>query len=115
MTDSMRAAISETERRRALQQAYNDEHGITPTTIVRAIEEVLSSVYERDYGSIPEPAPTGPRFRTQAELDQHLAGLEREMKGAAANLDFEGAAALRDQIRALRTRELGLGAPARQS
>ncbi|MGE0043193.1 MAG: excinuclease ABC subunit UvrB [Vicinamibacterales bacterium] len=114
VTDSMRAALSETERRRTRQAAYNAEHGITPTTIVKGIEDVLSSVYERDYGAIPEPAPSGPRFRTQAELDQHLAGLEREMKGAAANLDFEKAAALRDQIRALRTRELGLGASARR-
>ncbi|MGE3276170.1 MAG: excinuclease ABC subunit UvrB [Vicinamibacterales bacterium] len=114
VTDSMRAALNETERRRALQQAYNDEHGITPTSIVKAIDEVLSSVYERDYTSVPEPAAEGPRFRSQAELDQHLAGLDKEMRGAAANLDFERAAALRDQIRALRTRELGLGAPARR-
>jgi excinuclease ABC subunit B len=108
MTASMRAAITETERRRARQQAYNDEHGITPTSIVKAIDDVLSSVYERDYGATPLVKDERPAFRTQAELDAHIAGLEKEMKAAAANLDFERAAALRDRVRALKTRELGL-------
>ncbi|MCA1585752.1 MAG: excinuclease ABC subunit UvrB [Acidobacteria bacterium] len=112
MTASMRAAMNETERRRALQQAYNDEHGITPTSIVKSIDDVLSSVYERDYAPIPDAREERLPFRTQAELDRHLAGLDKEMKAAAANLDFERAAALRDTIRSLRTRELGLGVPA---
>ncbi|MGE0462624.1 MAG: excinuclease ABC subunit UvrB [Vicinamibacterales bacterium] len=113
MTDSMKAAIGETGRRRALQAAYNAEHGITPTTIVKSIDDVLTSIYERDYLGVPEPVRPGvPVFRSQAELDAHLAGLDREMRAAAANLDFEKAAALRDQIRALKTRDLGLGAPA---
>jgi len=106
-TDSMRAAISETERRRARQAAYNQEHGITPTSIVKAIDDVLSSVYDRDYSSMADPREKQ-LFRTQAELDEHIATLEGQMKGAAANLDFEKAAALRDQIRGLRNRELGL-------
>jgi excinuclease ABC subunit B len=107
MTASMRSAISETERRRALQAAYNAEHGITPESIVRAIDEVFSSVYERDYST---PAARDPRdaFRTQVELDAEIARLEREMKSAAANLDFEKAATLRDSLKALRARELGL-------
>ena len=113
MTDSMKAAIAETERRRTLQAAYNAEHGITPTSIVKSIDDVLTSVYERDYMAVPEPRPAGRLvFRSQAELDAHLAGLEREMRAAAANLDFEKAAGLRDQIRALKTRDLGLGMPA---
>ena len=113
MTDSMKAAIGETGRRRVLQAAYNAEHGITPTTIVKSIDDVLTSIYERDYLGVPEPVRPGvPVFRSQAELDAHLAGLDREMRAAAANLDFEKAAALRDQIRALKTRDLGLGAPA---
>jgi excinuclease ABC subunit B len=109
MTESMRAAIAETERRRTRQAAYNAEHGITPTSIVKAIDEVMSSVYERDYGpAVPEPA--GPaRPRTQAERDARIAELERAMKAAAAELDFEKAAALRDELRALRTHDLGLG------
>jgi excinuclease ABC subunit B len=108
MTASMRAAINETERRRARQQAYNDEHGITPTSIVKVIDDVLSSVYERDYGATPILKDERPAFRTQAELDAHVAELEKEMKAAAANLDFERAAALRDRVRALKTHELGL-------
>ena len=106
MTDSMKAAINETERRRARQQGYNEEHGITPTSIVKSIEDVLSSVYERDYSATPVAKETRPVFRTQAELDAHIAALEKDMKAAAANLDFERAASLRDLVRSLKTREL---------
>jgi len=107
MTASMKSAIAETERRRVLQAAYNEEHGITPESVVRAIEDVMSSVYERDYSTpaLREPAET---FRTQAELDAEIARLEREMKSAAANLDFERAASIRDTLKSLRTRDLGL-------
>jgi excinuclease ABC subunit B len=106
MTASMKSAIAETERRRVLQAAYNEEHGITPESVVRAIEDVMSSVYERDYSTpaVREPAET---FRTQAELDAEIARLEREMKSAAANLDFERAASIRDTLKSLRTRDLG--------
>ncbi len=107
MTDSMRSAISETGRRRALQAAYNEEHGITPESVVRHIDEVLSSVYERDYTS-PAPARDSREvFHTQAELDAEIARLNLEMKSAAANLDFERAATVRDRLKALRTRDLG--------
>ena len=107
MTASMKTAISETGRRRALQAAYNEEHGITPESVVRAIEDVMSSVYERDYST---PAVREPRdnFRTQAQIDAEIARLEVEMKGAAANLDFERAASIRDTVKSLRSRELGL-------
>jgi excinuclease ABC subunit B len=108
MTASMKAAINETDRRRSRQQAYNEEHGITPASIIKSIDDVLSSVYERDYGTLPVVKEERPAFRTQAELDAHIAGLNKEMKEAAANLDFERAAALRDRVRALKTRELGL-------
>jgi len=108
VTDSMRAAISETERRRARQAAYNDEHGITPTSIVKAIDDVLSSVYDRDYSNVTDPREVR-AFRSHAELEAHIHTLDEQMKAAAANLDFEKAASLRDQIRALRTRDLGLG------
>jgi excinuclease ABC subunit B len=107
MTDSMKSAIAETERRRALQAAYNEAHGITPESVVRAIEDVMSSVYERDY--VTTPVREGAQmFRTQAELDAEIARLEREMKSAAANLDFERAATIRDTLKSLRTRDLGL-------
>src|SRR5688572_5861989 len=108
VTASMRAALGETERRRARQQAYNEEHGITPTTIIKSIDDVLSSVYERDYSSIPAVRDDRPHFHTQAELDAHIAELDKDMRSAAANLDFERAAALRDRVRALKTRELGI-------
>jgi excinuclease ABC subunit B len=112
MTDSMKSAISETERRRALQAAYNEEHGITPESIVRHIDEVFSSVYERDYAT-PPARDTREPFRTQAELDAEIARLEHEMKAAAANLDFEKAAGIRDTLKTLRSRELGFsGLPA---
>ncbi|HEX7485988.1 MAG TPA: excinuclease ABC subunit UvrB [Vicinamibacterales bacterium] len=111
VTASMRAAIAETDRRRQAQEAYNAEHGITPASIVKQIDDVLSSVYERDYMAVPAAEPA-PGFRTQAELDAHVAVLERGMREAAANLDFEGAATIRDRIKALKRRELGLGASA---
>jgi excinuclease ABC subunit B len=105
-TASMQAAIEETDRRRALQASYNAEHGITPESVVRSIDEVMSSVYERDY--MTPLRDSRETFRTQAELDAEISRLEHEMKAAAANLDFERAAALRDQLKALRTRDLGL-------
>ena len=107
VTASMKSAIDETERRRALQAAYNAEHNITPESIVRHIDEVFSSVYERDY-STPAVRDTKEPFRTQAELDAEIARLEREMKSAAANLDFERAASVRDRLKTLRSRDLGL-------
>jgi excinuclease ABC subunit B len=111
MTASMKAAINETERRRARQGAYNEEHGITPQSVVREIDDLLSSVYERDYMTPPLAADERETFRTQAELDAHIARLETEMKAAAANLDFERAASFRDKLKSLRTRELGLIGP----
>jgi len=104
----MASIIDASPKRRALQAAYNAEHGITPESVVRAIEDVMSSVYARDYAPVPAIREPGDNFRTQAELDAEIARLEAEMKGAAANLDFERAAALRDSVKSLRSRELGL-------
>ena len=115
VTDSMRACISETERRRAMQHAYNVEHGITPQSVVRHLDDVMSSVYERDYMSAPMLVRDGAEvFRTQAELDAHIARLQERMKAAAANLDFEKAASFRDDIKRLRDADLGLPWPARR-
>jgi excinuclease ABC subunit B len=108
ITASMKAALAETERRRARQEAYNIEHGITPESVVRDIDDVMSSVYERDYGAVPEPRETRRTFRSMAERDAEIRRLEAEMKTAARNLDFERAASLRDTIKSLRTGELGL-------
>ena len=108
VTASMKSAIGETERRRALQAAYNTEHGITPESVIRQIDDVLSSVYERDYMAGPAFGEPRETFRTQADLDAEIERLEAEMKSAAADLDFERAAALRDRLKTLRNRELGL-------
>ncbi|MGE5360349.1 MAG: excinuclease ABC subunit UvrB [Bacteroidales bacterium] len=107
MTASMRAAIDETDRRRRAQEAYNREHGITPASIVKAIDEVMSSVYERDYVTIParDAAPMAPDA-----IRARILELQRDMRAAAANLEFEKAAGLRDEIRKLRKVELGLAA-----
>jgi excinuclease ABC subunit B len=112
-TDSMRAAIGETTRRRARQSAYNEEHGITPQSIVKSIDEVMSSVYERDYMTPAATLDGTERFHNQQQLDASLAAKQLEMRAAAANLDFEKAAALRDEIKRLRSPELALPGTAR--
>ncbi len=106
LTDSMRRAIAETERRRSVQEAYNAEHDITPASIVKHIDDVLSSVYERDYVTVPTAPDERDTFRTRAERDAFIADLEREMRDAAANLEFERAAAIRDRLRRLRNPDL---------
>jgi excinuclease ABC subunit B len=111
ITDSMRQAMDETERRRRVQEAYNEAHGITPASIVKSIEDVLSSVYERDYVTVPKAVNERDAFKTQAELDAFITGLETEMREAAARLDFERAAALRDRVKRLRNPDL-VAAPA---
>jgi excinuclease ABC subunit B len=108
ITASMRAAIGETDRRRKAQEAYNLEHDITPASIVKAIDDVLSSVYERDYVTIP----AHDLAMSAEQVEARIAELQRQMRAAAANLEFEKAAALRDEIRKLRNVALGLSAPA---
>jgi excinuclease ABC subunit B len=116
VTDSMRACLNETDRRRARQEAYNVEHGITPQSIIKQIDDVMSSVYERDYMTPPMMLRDGAiTFRTQGELDAHITKLQEQMRAAATNLDFEKAAALRDDIKRLRSADLGLPWPARRN
>jgi excinuclease ABC subunit B len=115
VTDSMRTAISETQRRRALQEAYNQEHGITPQSIVKQIDDVMSSIYERDYMTPALGRDGTERFTTQADLDAYIASLQEQMRAAAANLDFEKAASLRDDIKRLRNPELGLPRTVREA
>ncbi len=99
----MRSAISETDRRRRVQEEYNREHDITPASIIKNIDDVLTSVYERDYVTIPKAPDERDRFKSQAELDAHITGLERDMRAAAANLEFERAAQIRDRLKRLRS------------
>jgi len=106
MTDSMKRAIAETNRRRAIQRAYNEEHGITPESIVRPVEMSLAAIVEADYGDeVAASLDQMPEFSTQAELDLYISKLEVEMRESARKFEFEKAAKLRDTIRDLRTKE----------
>lgn len=102
VTESMAATIRETERRRALQAAYNAEHGITPESIRTSIRELLQTVYERDYYTVDVPETGQETFATPADLERRIAELEARMKEAARRLDFEQAAELRDRVRSLK-------------
>ena len=109
VTESMRQAIQETDRRRSLQLAYNQQHGITPESIVKAIDAVLSSIYERDYYTVPtEPEVEPIEYVPREQIPGLLAQWEKEMREAARRLEFERAAELRDKIRALERRRLGI-------
>ncbi len=105
MTDSMKKAIDETNRRRAIQRAYNEEHGITPESIVRPLDMTLVAVAAADYTDLTSEAEGLPEFRSQEELDVYIAKLESDMREAAKRFEFEQAAKLRDTIRDLRTKE----------
>ena len=102
VTESMAETIRETERRRALQAAYNAEHGITPESIRSSIRELLQTVYERDYYTVDMPEAGEEKFESAAQVEQRIGDLDRQMKDAARRLDFEQAAELRDKIRSLR-------------
>ena len=108
VTGSMQEAITETERRRAAQAAYNAEHGITPETVRKSIRELLETVSERDYYTVPVPQTVEAAPESAEALAARIAELETAMKEAARRLDFERAAELRDQVKALRRVELGV-------
>jgi len=105
MTDSMRRAIDETDRRREKQVAYNEEHGITPQSVIRGLDDSLATVLKADYADLTEQDATLPEFGSQAELDSYIADLESDMREAAKKFEFEKAANLRDIVRDLRTKE----------
>ena len=103
MTDSMKLAIGETERRRGVQKAFNDEHGIVPRSVVKQIDEPLIQPYDADYVDVPLVADDGP---APSEIPRMVAKLKKEMKQASDRLEFEKAAEIRDRIRALQEKEL---------
>jgi len=106
MTDSMKRAISETDRRRAIQRAFNEDNGITPRSIVSPIDMGLAEILKAEYAEMAEEETLGiPDFKTQAQLDKFLADMETEMREAAKKFEFEKAAKLRDQLRELREKE----------
>jgi len=104
-TDSMRAAMDETARRRAVQEAYNAEHGITPESIRRALDDLMSSPVAADYSTAPlEEEESEEIFEDQEALIAEIARLDKAMRAAADRLDFEAAAGHRDRIRYLETK-----------
>ncbi|HNT01733.1 MAG TPA: helicase-related protein, partial [Candidatus Saccharicenans sp.] len=108
LTDSMKRAIEETNRRRQIQQKYNEEHGITPQSIQKNIDEVLTSVYERDYVDYTGLAEEKDIYLSPEKRQKRMAELETLMKEAARNLEFEKAAKYRDELQRLKKRELEL-------
>ncbi len=108
MTGSMQQAIAETARRRTLQLNYNREHNITPETIKKAIQDVLASIYERDYYTVPSLRDEEIEYIPREEIPALTAQLDKEMRAAAKRLDFERAAELRDRIASLEKRRLGI-------
>jgi len=108
MTGSMQGAIAETNRRRQLQLAYNTEHDITPESIKKDIQDVLASIYERDYYTVPALRDEEIEYVPREDIPALMAQLDKEMRAAAKRLDFEKAAELRDKIRELEKRRLGI-------
>jgi excinuclease ABC subunit B len=106
MTDSMTKAMNETDRRRAIQEAYNTANGITPQSIIRPLEMSLARIVEADYSVLASSeTDSKPEFRNQEDLDTFIVKLENEMRETAKHFEFEKAAKLRDRIKELRTKE----------
>ena len=111
MTRSLRYAIEETERRRNKQRSWNEAHGITPQSIRKQIAQVLESVFEQDYVTVAPIADAGTSEFVGKDLKATIAELEKRMRAAAADLEFEEAARMRDEIKRLEALDLGLEPP----
>jgi excinuclease ABC subunit B len=110
ITDSMRRAMDETDRRRVIQRAYNEEHGITPQSILSKVDMGLAHILKAEYGEIDvEETAVVTEFKTQEELDAYIGKLEVDMREAAKKFEFEKAARLRDSIKELREKEFMFG------
>jgi excinuclease ABC subunit B len=105
ITDSMKKALDEVTRRRAIQTAYNEANGITPESIVRPLQMSLASIIEADYIDLTTDTDSIPEFKSQEELDSFIEKLESDMREAAKQFEFEKAAKLRDRVKDLRTKE----------
>jgi excinuclease ABC subunit B len=112
MTDSMNRAIGETDRRRAIQVAYNEENGITPTSIIRPVDMALAGILKAEYSDITEDVDEMPEgFHSEEDLDAYIVKLETSMRESAQRFEFEKAAKLRDTIRELRSKDFLFDAP----
>ncbi|MCG6533210.1 MAG: excinuclease ABC subunit UvrB [Syntrophales bacterium LBB04] len=109
ITDSIKACLNETKRRREIQKRYNEEHNITPESIKKGIHDILASIYEADYVTIPVISKGSEIIASEEELPVMIRKLKEEMKEAAKNLEFEKAAKLRDQIKELTSILLEMG------
>ena len=109
VTRSMKAALDETNRRRRIQAEYNRKHGITPSTIKSRIKDVMSSIYEADYYTVPAAAEEAEWYVAPHEIPSKIKELKKEMEEAARHLEFEKAAELRDRIRGLEKMQVELG------
>jgi excinuclease ABC subunit B len=109
MTDSMKKAIGETDRRRAIQQAYNIENNITPQSVGRGADMSLAHVIAADYEDVPIENDGLPEFKSQEQLDAFVAKMEEDMREAAKRFEFERAAKLRDTVKELRAKEILFG------
>jgi excinuclease ABC subunit B len=106
VTGSMARAMEESHRRRQLQLEYNEKHHITPTSIRKAVEDILASPYEADYVTVPVIAEKKSTYLTSDAFDKRIKKLEKRMKEAAKKMEFEEAARLRDEIKGLQARQL---------
>ncbi|HBH61965.1 MAG TPA: excinuclease ABC subunit B, partial [Nitrospiraceae bacterium] len=105
ITGSMKTAIDETNRRREIQETYNVKNNITPTSIKKDITNLLNSIYEADYWTVPVVAEEKVEYADESAIRK----LEEEMKAAAEKLEFERAAALRDKIKAIKEKQISIG------
>jgi excinuclease ABC subunit B len=106
VTGSMARAVEESSRRRQIQMEYNEKHHITPASIQKAVDDILSSPYEADYVTVPVAAEAKGSYRTAEAFEKQIKRLEKKMKEAAKKMEFEEAARLRDEIKGLQTGQL---------
>jgi excinuclease ABC subunit B len=111
VTESMRHAMSETERRRLIQEAYNETHGITPQTIQKEIVSIFGAITSETTRTADRIAEITTPYTTLEDMEQSIRDLEKEMMAAAKDMDFERAADLRDRIRAIKSRMVFEGTP----
>jgi excinuclease ABC subunit B len=106
----MKRAIGETDRRRTIQRAYNEEHGIIPQSIINKMDMGLAQILKAEYGDVEvEAADVLPEFKTKSDLHAFIAKMETEMREAAKKFEFERAARLRDSLKELKEKEFLIG------